>query len=216
MMVNTNKNKYLRRKYMKKILLISVIVIAFLGGIAGSMYMMSKTQKHAENEEKEETKIADKVTDECVDEYEELENNKIAEANSKEEKLSPNAVITYEKFYKDCEHTVRKYEKIPNSMVNAKRQDIEEKYKDWVIKEFSIEKIVLYKEVDGNCNEHYMLRDVEGKINIYKLDEDGNEELMNETDIATEYLTKADKINMENGLIVYGRESLNKLLEDFE
>ena len=201
---------------MKKILLISVIVITFLGGITGSMYMMKKTQKQAENEEKEETKIADKVADECVEEYEKLENDPVTEANSEEEKVSPNAVITFEKFYKDCEHTVRKYEKISNDLVNTKKQEIEEKYKDWTLKEFSKEKIVLYKEIDGNCNEHYMLRDVNGKINIYKLDENGNETLINETDIATEYLTRADKINIENGLIVYGKESLNKLLEDFE
>lgn len=201
---------------MKKVLLISIIVIAFLGGIAGSIYMMSRTQKNAEVEEKNEVQIADKVTDECTDEYEELENNKTTEANSEEEKISPNAVITFEKFYRDCEHTIRKYEKIPNSLVNAKKQDVQDKYKDWNLKEFTKEKVVLFKEVDGDCNEHYMLRDVDGKINIYRLDESGNEELINETDIATDYLTKTDKINMENGLIVYGKESLNKLLEDFE
>lgn len=202
---------------MKKILLISVIVIAFIGGIIGSMYMMSKTQKQAETEVKNEIDIADKVTDECIEEYDELQSNQVTEANSEEtEKVSPNAIITFEKYYKDCEHIVRKYEKIPESLVNFRKEDIEEKYKDWILKEFSKEKIVLYKEFEGDCNEHYMLRDVDGKINIYKLDEIGNETLMDETDIATEFLTNTDKINMENGLIVYGKESLNKLLEDFE
>ena len=39
--------------------------------------------------------------------------------------------------------------------------------------------------------------------------------LLNETDIATKYLTETDMIDMEKGLIVYGKENLNKLLEDF-
>lgn len=199
---------------MKRELLIVFAAIAIVGGIIGSIYMMGKTQRQTEAETKNEVEISDKVTDECVEEYDELQTE---QANSEEiEKVSPNAFITFEKFYKDCEHTINKYEKAPNSIVNATKEEVEDKYNDWQLKDFSKEKIVLFQEVDGECGEHYMLRDVDGKINIYKLDENGNEALINETDIATEYLTKTDKINMENGLIVYGKESLNKLLEDFE
>jgi hypothetical protein len=70
-------------------------------------------------------------------------------------------------------------------------------------------------EVD-NYEDGYMLRDVDGVIVVYELDEDGNETLFKITDIPTEYLTETDMINMENGLIVYGKDDLNKLLEDFE
>lgn len=202
---------------MKKALLIAFAVIAIVGGIIGSMYMMGKSQKQSEVEEKNEVQISDKVTDECVEEYDEMQTEQAKTANAEEiVKVSPNAVIMFEKFYKDCEHIINKYEKAPTSIVNATKEEVEEKYNDWKLKEFSKEKIVLYQEIDGECGEHYMLRDVDGKINVYKLDENGNEALLNETDIATEYLTKTDKINMENGLIVYGKESLNKLLEDFE
>lgn len=202
---------------MKKALLIAFAVIAIVGGIIGSMYMMGKSQKQSEVEEKNEVQISDKVTDECVEEYDEMQTEQAKTANAEEiVKVSPNAVIMFEKFYKDCEHIINKYEKAPTSIVNATKEEVEEKYNDWKLKEFSKEKIVLYQEIDGECGEHYMLRDVDGKINVYKLDENGDEALLNETDIATEYLTKTDKINMENGLIVYGKESLNKLLEDFE
>ena len=203
---------------MKKALLFLSFIIAVIGGIAGSMYMMSKTQKQtAENEEKNEIEISDKVTDECVEEYDELQTEQVEQANSEDiEKLSPNAIITFEKFYRDCEHTVKRFQKVSENLVNATKEEVESKYNEWKLKEFSKESVVLYQEVDGECGEHYMLRDVDGKINIYKLDENGNESLLNETDIATEYLTSTDMINMENGLIVYGKESLNKLLEDFE
>lgn len=205
---------------MKKILLIIIASVTIVGGIIVSLFMMNKnSNKQIQGEEIFKTQISDKVTDECIDEYIELEEAKIEteEANSgDDDKVSPNAIITFEKYYKDCEHTVKRYEKVPNSLVNATREEIEEKYNNWTLKEFSKEKILLYQEVQGNCEEHYMLRDVEGKINIYKLDENGNEKLINETDIATEYLTETDMINMENGLIVYGKENLNQLLEDFE
>lgn len=201
---------------MKKSLIISLVIIVTIGGIVGSLYMMSKSSNKSQ-EKMENYEVADKVTDECIEEYNELETAKVEETNSEEEeKISPNAVITFEKFYNGCEHTTNRYEEVSSSLVNATKEEVEKKYDKWKIKEFSKDKIVLYQELDGECGEHYMLRDVDGKINIYKLDENGNETLINETDIATEYLTETDMINMENGLIVYGKENLNKLLEDFE
>ncbi len=205
---------------MKRALLITLGIITIVGGIGVSLYMMKKNSNtQIESKEISDTQISDKVIDECIDEYNELETAKqeVEEANSEEEeKLSPSATITFEKHFKDCDHTINRYEEVPSSLVNATKNDVEEKYESWVVKEFAKDKIVLYQEVDGNCGEHYMLRDVDGKINIYKLDEKGKEELINETDIATEYLTETDMIDMENGLIVYGKENLNQLLEDFE
>lgn len=202
---------------MKKVLLITLAFVTIIGGIIGSLYMMSKSRQHHQSGKEENYYIADKVTDDCMDEYKEIESDDIEQANTSEvEKLSPKAVITFEKKYNACEHTVRRYEEIDENLVNTTKEDIQKKYSSWKIKEFSKDRVVLYQEVDGECGEHYILRDVDGKINIYKLDENGNEALINETDIATEYLTETDMINMDNGLIVYGKESLNKLLEDFE
>lgn len=202
---------------MKKIFLISLAIVVIIGGIVGSLYMMSKSSNQSQKEEAEDYEVADKVTDECIEEYNELETTQAEEANSEEEeKVSPNAIITFEKFYNGCEHTTDRYEEVSSGIVNATKEEVEKKYDKWKVKEFTKDKIVLYQEVDGECGEHYMLRDVNGKINIYKLDENGNEALLNETDIATEYLTETDMIDMENGLIVYGKENLNRLLEDFE
>ena len=202
---------------MKKIALIILAIIVIIGGIFGSLLMMKKNKTELQVDEMKNIEISDKVSDDCVEEYNELETDKIEETNSsEEEKVSPNAIITFEKFYNKCEHTIYRYEKAPSSIVNSPRDEVEKKYDKWKIKEFSNDKIVLFQEVNGECGEHYMLRDVEGKINIYKLDEEGNETLLNETDIATEYLTETDMINMDNGLIVYGKENLNQLLEDFE
>ena len=36
------------------------------------------------------------------------------------------------------------------------------------------------------------------------------------TDIATEYLTDTDKVEMEKGIEVNGKQNLNQLIEDFE
>ena len=203
---------------MKRIMIVILVTITITGGIIGSLYMMWRSN-NKNNAKIEDIEISDKITDECIDEYNELETaqENVEKVNAEEEeKVSPGAIITFEKFYKDCEHTVNRYEEAPTDIVNTTREEIEKKYDSWTLKEFYKDKIVLYKEIDGNCNEHYMLRDLDGKIAIYKLDENGEETLINETDISTKYLTQTDQFNIENGLIVYGKENLNQLLEDYE
>ena len=61
-----------------------------------------------------------------------------------------------------------------------------------------------------------MLRDHDGIIAIYQINENGEEELLDETEISTEYLTQTDLIEIQNGLKINGLEELNKILEDYE
>lgn len=53
-------------------------------------------------------------------------------------------------------------------------------------------------------------------MTIYKILEDGKEEIFEKTDISTEYLTDTDKLNMQNGIRVNSKQELNQLIEDFE
>ena len=39
---------------------------------------------------------------------------------------------------------------------------------------------------------------------------------MDLTDISIQYLPETDKINIQNGIKIYGTENLDKVLEDFE
>ena len=51
---------------------------------------------------------------------------------------------------------------------------------------------------------------------IYNVQKDGTETEYEVTGITTQYLTDTDKINMEKGIEVNGKQNLNQLIEDFE
>ena len=74
----------------------------------------------------------------------------------------------------------------------------------------------MYREYDTECGEHYIVRNKDGKIAIYRINENNEEELYEETEIAIDYLTETDKVNIQNGIRVNGNENLNQLIEDFE
>lgn len=101
-------------------------------------------------------------------------------------------------------------------MVNKKQKEIEELYPDYKIESFDNDKIVLLKEEEGQCDEHYIVKDENSNIVIYKLLVDGTEEIYQNTGISTEYLPETDKISLRDGIKIFGRENLNSLIEDFE
>lgn len=201
---------------MNKVIVTMISIIVIIGAVFTAMEIAKKESKNEENEKIEVKVSQEKILDECTDEYEELENEKMIQANSEEEKISPYCSFIIKTYYKKCGHTKNEYLELPEKLVNCKREDVEKIYKDYKIEKFASNEIVLYQEKEGECGEHYIVKDTNGKIIIYQKNEDGKEELMEETDISTDYLTETDKINMKNGIQVNGKQELNQLIEDFE
>lgn len=205
---------------MKKlaIIVLGVIVIAASVYIGYIIYNNTNNNIGVTPNENKVTEISsEKITDDCTEEYEYEQNMDLLRTSSEEEKISPNAVLTLKKYYKECKHTVIENKSATSSnLVNKTKDEIQNEYENWKIEHFSSTEIILAKEFEGKCNEEFILRDVNGKIVIYKLDEKDNEIEYEQTDIATDYLTDTDKININNGLKVIGKEELNKIIEDFE
>ena len=201
---------------MKKSIIISAIIVLFILGIVIGAILINNFSG-----EEKKTEIAEQnqeeIYDECTDEYEEMvQNNTLVEETSSEgEKISPNCSIIFRRHYNDCGHTIEQYSSIPTELVNKTEEDLQQQYEGWTIEEFSRNQIVLYREFDSECGEHYILREKDGKVAIY-LKTGDTEELVEETDIATEFLTETDRIELQNGIEANGRVELNQLIEDYE
>lgn len=135
---------------------------------------------------------------------------------AEETKITPNTILTLKKYYKDCGHSVKDSAEVPDEMVNLTEQEVIEKYPSWQLDKFSKDEVILTREMESFCGEHYLLKEEDGKVLIYVLDADGNKELLETTEIAFEYVPETDKIILKNGIYVYGKEELNKIREDFE
>ena len=100
--------------------------------------------------------------------------------------------------------------------MNLSESELKERDGEWEREKFTDSDIVLSKEVEGSCNEHFLVKDINGIVKVFKILDDGSEEEYMETDIATEYLTDTDKIEMEKGIKINGKQNLNQLIEDYE
>lgn len=145
-----------------------------------------------------------------------ISNSQVVTTSYASVKVSPNANIILKTYYKECEHTVIKEDVANSDIVNKNEYEIQEYYKDWDIKKFTQGEVILYKEVDGKCMEHYVIREKDGYVNVFNINQDGKEELIETTLVAVQYLPETDLINLKQGIEVYGLEEVNRIIEDFE
>lgn len=138
------------------------------------------------------------------------------DVSNSEERVSPNAIITFKKTYNKCAHTKQKTKKVPEKLVNLTKEELKEIYKEWKLEKFSKEEIVLIKNEDDYCEEHYVLRNIGGYITVFSIDEGNKEQIYLSTDIAVEYLPETDKENLQTGIYIYGSDKLTEVLQDFE
>ena len=75
------------------------------------------------------------------------------------------------------------------------------------------------KVVNQNLNDenrHYIIKEENGFINVYYINEKKEEVLYKVTEIGTQYLSDEDVKKLKDGIEVVGLQSLNQILEDFE
>lgn len=186
-------------------IIIGICAIVVLGIIVGIFVSKNSTK----DEQKVKTKLVS--TEQNIQNGIELISTSYAEV-----KASPNCLFEFKTYYKGCKHTTTKRENIPEELVNKTEIEMQDRYKDYKIEEFTANNIVLYQEKEGICDEHYLLKENNGYIAIYKIDNAGKEILKENTQIVTTYLPETDKQNLKNGIKIIGKENLSLTLEDYE
>lgn len=198
----------------RAIIILSVLLVIIIS--VGTAFFI----KGLDKEEEIDTKVSEVnneiVTDECVDETSNFEKIEIEEANSSEEKTSPNCSLTMKRYYNECGHSIEEYSNLNKELVNKTKDEIQEVYSAWNIDKFSNNEIIISRSFESQCGEHYVVRDKDGKVVIYLLSGDGTESELQETQISTEFLTETDKIELQNGIRANGKQELNQVIENFE
>ena len=143
--------------------------------------------------------------------------NTVLQTIAREIKILPNTKLGLKKYHKSCNHISFEFVELPEEFVNKTEEDIKKIYPHWEVEEFYENKVILYKEVEGICDEHFFITLGNEFIEIYKyIDENNNKMLYKTTDLSKNYLTTEDIEKLEKGIILYGKDRLSSVIEDFE
>ena len=190
---------------MKKYILWGIILF-IISLIIGYYYGQTFFLTSGINLEKEDKLQEDTITE-----------NIVIETSYEEIKILPSTKLGLKKTYKGCDHTSFEFVELPSELVNKTKAEVEQFYKEWEIEEFYENKVILTKEVEGICEEHFVITIGDEFVEIFRvIDKEKNTMLYNTTDISKEYLTKEDLEKLEEGISIYRKDQLNAILEDFE
>ncbi len=192
---------------MKKSILVGCIFAAIIAGISIGIIVHVYNDTNLEKATLEEVRNANNLVEKEVN---------IIQTGTAEVKTTPNTKVVYETFYIDCNHLENVTEEIKSEDVNQNESYFINKYMDWDVNNFSEDTVELYKEIDGICDKHYVVREKDGYIAVYNLDSDNNENLKEVTEIYVQYLPEDDVELLKNGIKVIGDNELARVLADFE
>ncbi len=135
-------------------------------------------------------------------------------------RISPNTFIEERIHYSVCGHIITKTRKVEDEYVNMSKKEFEEyiknNYTNQRIISFSTNKIVLGINKDYLCENHYIIGEKDGKIAIFKIDENGNRALDNVfDDYPISLLMEVDQERIIKGIVVDSKEELSNVLENF-
>ncbi len=185
------------------------IILLILGVMAGLyVYQINNT--------KDSNKLDGRQLAENNSQENDLIENITLSTSSTEKKTSPNAKLIEKEYFKGCNHTTTNTRDLPITLANCNIEELTEKCEGWQIEEFENDEVTLFREQDGFCDEHYLIKEHNGVLGIYTTDENGEETFKEDTDIQTMYLTEADLTKVRNGIEAIGDIELHSVLEDFE
>ncbi len=195
------------------IIAIVCIILLILGVIAGIYVYQINNTKDSNN--LDGRKLAQNNSGN--NDYENIDKEQVVLSTSwSEERLSPSAKLVEREYFKGCNHITTNTRDLPNTLANCNVEELAEKCDGWQIEEFANNEVTLYREQDGFCDEHYLIKEHNGVLGIYTTDEKGEETFKEDTDIQTMYLTEADLTEVRNGIEAIGDVELHSVLEDFE
>lgn len=199
-------------KFVKYFLTVSVFV---LGVSVGTYLGIEKEVKSNGNNSSDIIPVQDVVIRNVQEKNIKEEDKNIVETAVEETKLSPYAKMIIEKKFTKCGHTTVDVQDIPVELVNMTETDIIKKYPEWEVRAFNSNEVSLYREINANCNDHFVLKDKDGYLAIYQNVTDDVLNLKEVTDINVKGLPSGDLEELKDGIFVYGEDALSMLIEDF-
>ncbi len=188
------------RKWIMAILIIGVFILSVASGFIVKSFLNFSENKHQSNQ----AILADNESKDVVD------------TASSDITVSPNAEVVLTQKYEKCGHVISKKELAPREIVNLNKEKVQDYYDGWNIDEFTANKIMLSRNNSGICDEHYIIGESDGYISISCKNDIGEYIFKGLTDIPVQYLPEDDIAQLQKGIELVGRDSLNKFLEDYE
>ncbi|QIB26551.1 BofC C-terminal domain-containing protein [Caloranaerobacter azorensis] len=198
---------------MKRVSKVTFVTFALLLLLISFIYGYNVGDKKAIEKPQKELTIKD------------AENNVIGYKNDnnvgveKENVIGPNTVIEYINYYKKCNDTLTQIAEPEETIINFNEEDyrkyLETNHPNWQLLSFSSERIIVKRELDRYCPNHYIIGVKDNKIAIFKFNDMGEKVLIEMINKSVSTLKEIDQEKLKKGIVVDSKEEIGDILENF-
>lgn len=130
--------------------------------------------------------------------------------------INENTKIVYEYYYKEDDYTEYIEDTPSYFLIGLTREQLENKLKDWQIKSFSEEEVVMQKIIQNAKTLKYIITEYEGYVAVFYIDNQNTKILKYITKTPILSLSEEEQKNIKNGIEIEGEEKLISILQDYE
>ena len=148
-----------------------------------------------------------------------VDNDNGIETVNTEYKVGVNTDFTIITRYTLCNHEIQNKVEITKEMINMTYNDVANMYRGYEVVQFNNDKVVLKKTLNEFCKEHYLVKEIDGKIGVYRVLADDKLELIKKSGVQlslywyeiakTDYLVTGMPADQLFGSIVGQNKNLN-------
>ncbi|MBS4534248.1 hypothetical protein GOQ29_01300 [Clostridium sp. D2Q-14] len=187
----------------------SKLFYLFLGLTLVVVLLVFSILENSFNNEKKDDFIGEKTDDDLLS----TETNK-----NDGDRITEDTIIEYENYYSECDHTIRDFELNKEKFIGMNKRELEESFGKNSNKEvlvFDDSRVIIKVTKNYLCPNHYIIGENEGKVAIYKVDENGDKILFKTLDQSIELLGEYDIEKLKKGIIVDNLDDIGDVIENF-
>ncbi|WP_427339067.1 BofC C-terminal domain-containing protein [Caloranaerobacter sp. DY30410] len=200
---------------MKKISKAAFVTFAFSLLLVSFIYGYNIGDKKAI--EKPQKELTIKGAENNIIDHKNDSNAKIIE--EEENVIGPNTVIEYINYYKKCNDTLTQIEEPEKTIINFNEEDykkyLETNHPNWQLLSFSSGKVIVKRDLDRYCPNHYIISVKDNKIAIFKFNDMGEKVLIEMINKSVSTLKEIDQEKLKRGIVVDSEEEIGDILENF-
>lgn len=128
-------------------------------------------------------------------------------------RLNSEANLIFKTYYSKCGHEITEKKSSNATFSGCTKEQLADKLSDWEIESFTPEQVILKREVDNICDEHYYIGIKDGYVALFQGRPDLPSKVIEQTDIIADVLREEDRAILEKGLIINSKEEFLKIRE---
>lgn len=130
--------------------------------------------------------------------------------------IMPSTQMVYNYYYEEDGCVESTSETAPHFLIGMNETDLKNTFNDWLVQNFSKDKVVMQKNISGLSNQHYVIGIKDGYIAVFYQENINGTKLKEMTNTPVNSLALEERKRLEDGIKISGDDKLIAILQDYE